>query len=336
MIYVVGSIDRLARHIDQPLLKELRSRVGDTNVTYLDAGLRTDDALDPSALWSTEYAMQQWTRTTQLRPVSGDTVVFCDFWNPAISFLSYYRWASGSDVHVYAIFPASSRVPGDFASAIPGAALLEDGWGAGCDEVFCPSEFAARYAPTTTTAIITGLPLTLPTTPIKTDRERLVLFPHRATNDKGAIQASTILRLLLDTDAKVRVWMSQELPTEAEVGWALYGDRVEIGWKSEAGYFDLCERASVVLCTPPSETFGYAWMQAAVRGCGVSAIWAGCYPEYVRKEDLAKDEMELFGRVLTHLNRAATDVQQSTDEYRSRFRLHFSNVSERWANRILR
>lgn len=208
------------------------------------------------------------------------TVFFMDAWHPAIPVLAYLRDCAHLKIRITGMLHAGSYDPHDFLHRMGTShwarpferAIIE-----AMDTVFLASHFHANLIKDALGSFPHGKfcfvdwpcatreSLEMPPVP----KERLVVWPHRDAPEKDiglALAIESMMRLQGFTDIQFRYTAREKL--------------------SKGQYYQLLNRATVVLSTAKQETFGIAMQEGIALGCIPVAPKALCYPEVIPSEYL--------------------------------------------------
>jgi len=183
-----------------------------------------------------------------------DTVFFADLWFPGIEALQYIRNVTGAKFKITGILHAGTWDKADFTYRTgmrPWAKYIEQGWLKFIDEVYVGSEYhkeiIEHYAGAMDTLPpikVTGLPFEADEVDRTTDKENIVVFPHR-----------------LDPEKQPEMFDKLK-PVD---GWEFL--KTKDVTKSKEEYYQLLGKSKIAVSFAKQETFGYAMLEALANGC---------------------------------------------------------------------
>lgn len=209
---------------------------------------------------------------------NGDVFFFSDLWFPGIEAIKYTALFKKLDVRIVGVMHAGSWTDTDWLNYIePWAKYVEQGWFRMFDKVFVGSEwhkyqiFEKARCVEQGKVIVTGVAwdtsyvLDMLESPISNvqDRAKIVVFPHRLTDEKQ-LGAFNLLKKRLEGKAVF-------IATQAF-------DRTKYQ------YYSMLAHARVMVSFSLQENFGYSTCEAITLGCVPVVPNRLSYVEYVPKE----------------------------------------------------
>lgn len=216
----------------------------------------------------------------------GDVILSLDGWGPGVLAAAYMRDGLGIDVKIVSFLHAGTYDVWDFlAQRRMGrwARGFEESIAAACDLVLVGSEFhkallVAERDVVPSRIAVTGVPVHASAQPERIPwekRERLVVFPHRLAPEKAPEDFATIQRLYETRFGRDAEWV-----------------RTKDVWTDKAAYYDLLNRARVVVSTARQETFGIAMQEGIAAGAWAVAPRRLAYPEVIRTGGSLYDSLD--------------------------------------------
>lgn len=186
----------------------------------------------------------------------GDIFFFFDLWFPGIEMLAYIRDGLDIDFKICGILHAGTYDPFDFLfqkGMFRWGANLENCWFEIFDAIFVGTQFHKELIISTRNAYpqrihVTGLPI-YPYFVKKTDRENIVVFPHRLDPEKNPKTFDKISKQLAKSYPNWKFIKSKDV------------------CKTKQDYYDLLNKSKIAVSCADQETFGIAMIEATLCGC---------------------------------------------------------------------
>lgn len=191
----------------------------------------------------------------------GDVFFFNDLWFPGIESLFYIRNITEIDFKIVGILHAGTYDPADFTSRTgmrPWGKHIELGWLTGVDKIFLATEYHKELllqgaetseehkAEICNKIKVTGIPFYANDFIPATEKENIVVFPHRPDEEKHPE--------LFDEFSKYEEVKDYRFIKTMETT------------KDRDEYFDLLAKSKIMLSFADQETFGYSTMEAMALG----------------------------------------------------------------------
>lgn len=183
-----------------------------------------------------------------------DTIFFADLWFPGIEALQYIKNVTDAKFKITGILHAGTWDRADFTYRTgmePWGKYIERGWLQFFDTIYVGSQYHkdiivqhSLNGVDPDKIIVTGLPFEADEVTRTTDKENIVVFPHRLDPEK-------------------RPEMFEQLkPVE---GWKFL--KTKDVTKSKEEYYQLLGKSKIAVSFAQQETFGYAMLEALANGC---------------------------------------------------------------------
>lgn len=206
-------------------------------------------------------------------------LLFVDFFNPGLDLLMYQEQIKGFLTKKGALLHGGTFVPGDLY-AWPWLEKSENLWFSAYDNIYVPSNFLSDLVPLQYKKKLEIFPwglehIDLPKRKKKADR--IVVFPHRLSPDKGVDEFYEIACKLPDIQFLVT------MPHLTEIVWyerfrSLPNVSIAEG-ENEQEHLTSLQRSKVVLSCAHQENFGYSLHKAVLCGCIPVLPVRAVYPE---------------------------------------------------------
>lgn len=221
-------------------------------------------------------------------------VFFHDGWMPGVECIPYLRQMAGLNIHVCSFFHGASLLGTDllnYKDCDLWAGYSERSWLLCNDLAFVGSQYFAdslyRHLPNKKLEDlpdirVTGYPVEVPNLP-RVEKEPIVVWPHRISPDKGPDMFETVVETF-----------RKNFPN-----YSKYVKFIQSSKKcqTKGEYYNLLNRAKVVLSTAPHETFGIAMVEGAILGCYPVAPEGRSYPEVLGKGGLYRGVGECCAQI---------------------------------------
>lgn len=186
-----------------------------------------------------------------------DILFFHDLWFPGIEALQYIRNMSGKKFQIWGILHAGTWDKNDFTYKTGmrnWGKYLERSWFQFFDKVFVGSLFHKELITKNnkgikTEIIVSGLPFKAEEVVRISEKENIVVFPHRLDSEKQP--------QLFDKMKKI---LEKKYPN-----WQFVKTKDITKTKEE--YFQLLGKSKIAVSFAKQETFGYAMLEAIANGC---------------------------------------------------------------------
>ena len=187
-----------------------------------------------------------------------DVIFLHDLWNPCLEMLFYVRNGLGINFKIAGMLHAGTYDPHDFLTQrgmAQWAAPIEAAWLSEVDLVFVATQYhrdlllSSRAVPADH-IVVSGFPLfQRPHVIPPSDKENIVVFPHRLAPEKG-----------IDVFDELKTALWARLP-----GWKFV--RTKDACKNKKEYYDLLWRSKVAVSCALQETWGIAQQEALFHRC---------------------------------------------------------------------
>lgn len=186
-----------------------------------------------------------------------DILFFHDLWFPGIEALQYIRNMSGKKFAIWGILHAGTWDNNDFtykSGMRNWAKYLEMSWLQFFDRVFVGSNYhkeliLKKNKGIKTEIIVSGLPFKASEVARKSEKENIVVFPHRLDSEK---QPQLFDRMKKILEKKYPDWKFVKTKDIT---------------KTKEAYFQLLGKAKIAVSFAKQETFGYAMLESVANGC---------------------------------------------------------------------
>jgi hypothetical protein len=241
----------------------------------------------------------------------GDTVLFCDFWNPSVTNLYFHIKFTNLNVKLIGWLHGAGFVDGDVVNNfIPEKvlSLVERSWLEMYDQILCASKFFSKNIPQEykNKLFYVGEPFTTDDYIgyRKTINKRYdVVFPFRLDSDKID---SNFLDKFIDLCKDLRILIAS--PTKVEKDFSMYPHvTIHEGLSGDAHLQDLAD-SKIVLSTAIQEGWGYAVMKAVTVGCVPVLPNRAVYPELYDEKYLYDSFEDAVNKVYDFLEVYPKDV----------------------------
>jgi hypothetical protein len=190
--------------------------------------------------------------------VDKDTIFFFhDAWFPGVEMLAYMRDGLGIEFKITGCLHAGTYDPTDFISK-KGMGMwgrdLEQAWLNIYDQLFVPTQYhknliiGARVIDPDIISV-SGFPIAVPIVDFGRQKEKIVVFPHRLTEDKQPELFDEVERVLSIFHPDWTFIKTQEIK------------------RSKQEYYDLLRRSSIAVSFAKHENWGIGMQEATLVGC---------------------------------------------------------------------
>jgi glycosyltransferase involved in cell wall biosynthesis len=211
--------------------------------------------------WYKSIQIKQFSEFVYKGNIEDDDVVFLmDAWFPGLESIAYIRDALNLKFKICGILHAGTYDPYDFLTKKGmdyWGKSLEESWFKILDKVFVATKFHKQLLLRTRNInpkkiVVTGLPTMLNPPPDNTNKENIIVFPHRLDSEKNPEMFSLLKESYLGKVLR-------------EAGWTFIFSKKNTESKSE--YYNLLWRSKISVSFADQETFGIAMIESVMDGC---------------------------------------------------------------------
>lgn len=250
-----------------------------------------------------------------------DSFLVCDLWFPGIEMLPYMSELYNIPINIWGIWHAGSITNHDFAQPMNSwAKYFEMGWINMCTGVFVGSDYSKSSISNRLASEVfcggliesenlikkihaLGMPIDfgyinhIKKENYKTQKENIIVFPHRPDEEKGITDYANIIDTLSYVWSEFENWRfvfctsKKEYKSQSAVINARLAT-LKINYKnvgilenlSRKEYHKLLHKAKIVVSTTKEENFGYCLVEAAAMECNVICPNEFSHPEIFEKD----------------------------------------------------
>jgi hypothetical protein len=222
--------------------------------------------------------------------VDENTVFFMhDAWFPGIEMLAYMRDGLGIKFKIAGCLHAGTYDPTDFTSK-KGMGMwgrdLEQSWFELYDKLFVATSYHKNLIQMNRVIVpdklvVTGFPIYKPLVDMGCAKEKIVVFPHRLTEDKQPELFDELARLMSSIYPDWQFIKTQDVK------------------RTKQEYYDLLRRASIAVSFAKHENWGIGMQEATMVGCIPVVPDRLSYKEMYSPEFRFADFADAFHRVYT-------------------------------------